>query len=240
MFDFDMFMPGDEMVGLALGFYLVYALVVGGIGLLFYILQSVSYYTIAKRRGIKHPGLSWVPVCNMWMLGCISDQYRYVAKGQVKGKRKALLVLNILSAVLTVAMYVLFAGFIITALRMNPDGFMSDSDMLGFVGSFAGMMIISLILIGISIANMVIQYIALYDLYTSCDPGNSVLYLLLSIFIGLTPVWLMICRNKDGGMPPRKTAAPQPSAPALNTAAEPWDNAASDAEPWDSTNTEAE
>ena len=43
-----------------------------------------------------------------------------------------------------------------------------------------------------------------------------VLYLVLSIFFNITmPIFLFICRNKDEGMPPRKTEPeiiPQPEA----------------------------
>jgi hypothetical protein len=31
-------------------------------------------YTIAKRRQINHPWMAWVPVVDMYLLGCISDQ----------------------------------------------------------------------------------------------------------------------------------------------------------------------
>ena len=48
-----------------------------------YVLTSLGLYTMAKRRMINHPWLSWVPVANMWILGSLSDQYRYVARGQV-------------------------------------------------------------------------------------------------------------------------------------------------------------
>lgn len=34
------------------------------ISLVFYIFESLGLYTIAKRRGIRHPWLSWVPLGN--------------------------------------------------------------------------------------------------------------------------------------------------------------------------------
>jgi len=89
----------------------------------------------------------------------------------------------------------------------------------------------------VSIAYTVIHYMALYDLYRSCEPGNGLLYLLLTIFVGwLTPILMMICRKKDGGMPPRKQPAatipeepePQPAAPVE----EPWQQETTEQEPW--------
>ena len=54
-------------------------------------------------------------------------------------------------------------------------------------------------------ALQVCRYMALYDVYTSCDPHNNVLYLVLGILFGfLTPIFLFVNRNKDEGMPPRK------------------------------------
>ena len=52
-------------------------------------------YAVAQRRGIEKPWLAWVPVGNAWLMGCISDQYRYVKLGQVKNKRKLLMWLEI-------------------------------------------------------------------------------------------------------------------------------------------------
>ena len=55
------------------------------------------------------------------------------------------------------------------------------------------------------IAVLVIRYIAMYDLYTSCTPQNNVLFLVLSIFFSVTePFFVFFIRNKDEGMPPRR------------------------------------
>ena len=62
-----------------------------------------------------------------------------------------------------------------------------------------------MLLIGISIATMVIRYMAMYDIYNSCSPQNSVVFLVLSILFSITePFFLFFTRNKDDGMPPRK------------------------------------
>ena len=39
------------------------------VGLVFYVFESIGLYTLAKRRGLQYPGLAWVPVANMWILG---------------------------------------------------------------------------------------------------------------------------------------------------------------------------
>ena len=47
-----------------------------------YVFSALALYTIAQRRGIRKAWLAWVPVLSVWILGSISDQYRYVVKGQ--------------------------------------------------------------------------------------------------------------------------------------------------------------
>ena len=163
-------------------------------------------YSIANRRGIKNPWLSWVPLGNLWMLGCISDQYRYVAKGQVKNKRKSLLILGIVMSLLAVVTLVIAMVVMIGALDAQ---FMSDSEMAAMMVGLIIMLVVWLALLAVSVAVTVIQYMALYDLFVSCDPNNGVLFLVLSILISMAmPICMFICRKKDGGMPPRKAAAP--------------------------------
>ena len=92
-FEYD---AGSSVAGFAILFYLLYFLVMIGIAVAVYVIKALSLSTIASRRGIRHPWLAWLPIGEAWILGCISDQYRYVALGQVKNKRKIMLVLSIL------------------------------------------------------------------------------------------------------------------------------------------------
>ena len=56
-----------------------------------------------------------------------------------------------------------------------------------------------------AVASAVIRFIALYDVYRSLDPANAVLFVVLSIFVGITePFFLFFNRDKDTGMPPRR------------------------------------
>lgn len=169
-------------------------------------LTSLGLYTMAKRRMINHPWLSWVPVANMWILGSLSDQYRYVAKGQVKNKRKILLGLSIARA----AAFVLFVFLIILMVA----GVVSDAvfDMASvediFMTAFGGIMgVLGLVvlMLPLTIVTLVFRYMALYDLYLSCDPENAVLFLVLSIVVNITEPFFIFCsRNREKGMPPRR------------------------------------
>ena len=197
--EFLMGMVGVILIVLAIA--LVFSLV-------FYIFQSLAMYTIAKRRGIKNPGLAWVPVANYWIMGCISDQYRYVAKREVKNRRSIMLAFMIASFVIS------------TGSSMFAD---PDSGIYGLVAVLQA---------GIGLATSILWLMCLSDLYTSCNPDSSVLFLVLSIILSFTAPFLMFaCRNKDLGMPPRRDAA-------QNTAAETdpqWDFAPRKVE-WENSN----
>jgi len=170
-----------------------------------YVMTSMSLYALAKRRGIGGAWLSWVPGLNVWIWGSLSDQYRYVVKGQYRSKRKSLLILKLLQLILSTALTVL-AVFMVWELadsgfyRMNEDLLMEM-----VMGPAVIALLMALPIAGISIAAVVIRYVALYDIYASMDPGNSVLFLVLSIFFRVTePFFLVFNRHKDGGMPPRR------------------------------------
>jgi hypothetical protein len=85
----------------------------GAIQIAFYVLTSMALYSMAKRRGINNCWLSWVPMLNVWILGSLSDQYRYVVKGQYRSKRKVLIILEIIAAVLAVAMLCMGIGILV-------------------------------------------------------------------------------------------------------------------------------
>ncbi len=179
-----------------------------------YVLTSAGLYTIARRRGLNHPWIAWIPVVSCWILGSLSDQYHYVVKGKNKAKRKFLLVLNILTLILSVMIFALMAAFLFHVIS-GVAGRYRDSELMDIaMGPIVGVLGLSLPLCGMAIALVIIRYMALYDVYRSLDPGNCVLYLVLSILIGITqPFFLFFNRNKDLGMPPRRDAAGSPLSP---------------------------
>lgn len=190
-----------------------------GLGVTLYVLQALGLYTIAERRGIKHAWMAWLPLVNMWILGSVSDQYRYVAKGQIRNRRKVLIGLYI--AVLALGLVFFFAaiGMLVHLLmqipeiaQMGPNGMLSPS--VGLIVLVAGYILLVWVL---NVIALVFQYVCYNDLYASCCPENQVLFLVLSILFNVTlPFFVFACRNKDAGMPPRKDAVP----PVLPTAEE--------------------
>ena len=170
-----------------------------------YFLRSIGLYAIAKRRGISNPWLAWIPVAWVWILGSISDQFRYVTKAQVKNKRVTLLVMQLIQVVATTALMVILGVAVAELVNMgivsgDEEALMTEAMILVF--KFMGM---ALVLGGIALATAIIRYIALNDLYMSVNPGNAVLFLVLSILFNVTePFFLFFNRHKDLGMPPRR------------------------------------
>lgn len=78
----------------------------GLISIAIYVLQALGFYTIAKRRGIDHAWLAWVPVGSAWILGSICDDFKTRRTGKKHGFRIAILILNVVAVVLSVAMMI--------------------------------------------------------------------------------------------------------------------------------------
>ena len=183
--------------GILTGILLMIWFVAMGFSIVCYVLGAVGKYRIAKRRGIHHAWLAWIPVGADWLAGSISDHYQYVAKQKVTKRRKILLILSIVLHAMSLLTVVLMA------LAIFAEG--SGSALLlalTVVGDF--------VIAGLSITVLVFSYIAHYDLYQSCKPNCSVLFLVLSILFSVTqPFFVFACSGSDQGMPARRPK-PQP------------------------------
>ena len=208
------------------------------ISLAIYIVTALSVYTLAQRRGLKHPWLAWIPVARMWTLGAIADDYRLKAKGERRSRRKVLLGLKIATTILSAVVMVLCVAvlaILFAAIFVGVGSAMTGNSLenlefteemqnvLGVCG--VGFLLTAFPTVVLSILHAVFYYIALYDLYCSCEPGNAVLYLVLSIFVGLSqPVFLFLCRNKDDGLPKSQPETPPVAWAPPAPVAEPWND----------------
>ena len=188
-----------------------------------YVLTSLALYTVAQRRGLRKAWLAWVPVLNCWIIGSLSDQYRYVVLGQDKSKRKVLLVLNLLATVLSAVVTGIVSGAVMQILFKGPYGMSQEAVFDALMGPALGAVGFGLPLAGIAVAAAVIRYMALYDIFKSMDPDNCVLFLVVSIlcspvFKPTEGLFLFFNRNKELGMPPRRE---EPVYEAAYT--EPWE-----------------
>ncbi|MBQ9761698.1 MAG: hypothetical protein IJV82_01315 [Oscillospiraceae bacterium] len=185
-----------------------------------YILLAVGLYTMAKRRGIRKPWLAWVPLANLWVLGCLSDQYQYLMQGKQKSRRRLLPILSVIVHVmlcfLLIAALILFVdllGAIIDSAFKEAFGPWASDEPRERLGESVRTLLVAMFLAPVwmvlAIWMVVLQYMAYYDVFRSADPRNASLYLTLGIvlnFLGtglLLAIFVFVCRNKDFGMPPR-------------------------------------
>lgn len=168
-----------------------------------YILEGIALSAIARRRGIAKPWLAWVPVGKFWLLGAISDQYRYVVHGQVRNRRHLLLWSSL---AFTIGTWIFqgwlnawSAGTVYSAFVQGDFAFAS-TELWGI-----GVLCLTVaVYLAAAVAVAVFQYMAYYDLFCSSQPKRKLLYLLLSIFtVYPLPFFVFSCRNQDLGMPPR-------------------------------------
>lgn len=194
---------GMGALGVFLGIYLIFILLMMAFSVVSYVLHSLGLYTIAKRRGIHHAWLAWIAIGSEWILGSIADQYQYVAKGKVRSRRKALLGLELAVLGTTIASYICIAAMaVVGAMDAAPEAMVLPALL---------MVLFAMAMIVLSIIFMVFVYIAYYDMFASCQPENAVLYLVLGIIFPIAmPFFVFACRKQDKGMPPRKPVAPEP------------------------------
>lgn len=222
-YEFERILEGldEEFALMALGIIGLVMAVAGLVAVVLYIFQSVALYSMAKNRGIANPWLAWLPIGNYWIAGSIADQYQYVVNGQVKSKRVILLVLSIAGAVVSSLVSSVATGsFLLTTGEVNMEHLLA----LGSVGTVA-----NLVTFALQLTTFVFWQMALYDIYTSCNPKYNVLFLVLGIIFGVTiPFFLFFNRKKELGMPPRKHAAEQPqyhyNYQPYESPEEPWNN----------------
>lgn len=205
--------PGQivEALGSVLIALVLAGTVSGAFSLACYVLDSVGLYTIADRRRIRHPWLSWFPVANLWILGSLSDQYQYVVKGRIKSRRKLLLALTVALVIVYLVFivgYLSFVGQIITLAVQNQHA-VEDFVRNWFLTNGMLCLAAAAALLILAVWLAVLEFMALYDVYRSCDPRNGGTFLVLSVFFNFVrPFFLFFSRKKDQGMPPRREIPP--------------------------------
>lgn len=191
------------VAGIFMGVFLLIYFLAMAFSVASYVLSAVGMYRISKRRGIHHEWLAWIPVGNSWLLGSIADHYQYVAKQKVTKRRKVLLILNLVLLGVSFA----FAGVAVGIIAMI-DSMTGDA---GFALAIALFILAYIVVLGLSIAIMVITYIAYYDLFRSSKPNNAVLFLVLGVLFNVTlPFFVFACGNHDEGMPAKRPHRPEP------------------------------
>ena len=195
-----------------MGSVVLVALIIGGLfGLVVHVFRSLAIYTVGRRRGLKNPWLAWIPVGQEWIIGSVSDQYQYLTRGKNRNRRKILLILTLTATAVGWASTAWGISSVFSYLEAYGSHlpYVAPGELMMLM---TGSVLLGALSFGVGVAAFVFRQISMYDLYRSCDPRNAIPYLVFGILFSiLEPVFLMILRKRDDGMPPRKTA---PEAPA--------------------------
>ena len=176
------------------GIMLVYFAFFSIIAVAMYLLQAFGLYGLAKGSGIEKPWRGFIPFANTFLFGKIAE--RYVKKD---GKKSAkfgglLLAFEILTAVFAVVC-LLFAINVFSVLFAY---LAYDNGDTAISRAMVSMIFSSLVLMGVSIAYVVIYYVALWRIFTAFDYNNATVYFVLSIFFSfLGPIFIFVLRNKQ-------------------------------------------
>lgn len=186
--------------------------------LIFQIFRCVGISRIAKRRGIRNSWLAWIPFGQSWILGSISDHYRYFTKGEETSRRKQMLAMSLAHGVLYLAGVVLTVSTAIGMARAFFGGVAPEAFFAAVSSNVLNLVVLCLGTV-VAVVFLVLRLMVSYDLFASCAPKTAVLFLILGILVPVSmPFLIFASKEQDGGMPPRKEA-PQPEEPLQE---EPW------------------
>lgn len=154
------------------------------IELVCFILHAIGLHKVAKRRGIYHAWLAWIPIANQWVLGAISDQFQFLTREKKKAKRHLLLWLQILSIAFSICSSIFSAEFL-----LKPGYEILLPLLFGLY-------------LGFAILNMILQALVYFDYFHSARPGSAVCYLILGLFIPCCmAIFVFADRKYDQSMP---------------------------------------
>ena len=175
-----------------------------------YIFMSLGLYAIARSRRIPNPWLAWVPLGNLWILGSIADQYRYVTRGEDIKRRKRMLVYGIVELGIVPIAATLVAGWVIAAVAFGVTEARPGLALaLLLLGMLVLLILLAVVLVVVAIMLQVQRCYAFYELFSSCVPQRRKLYSALSIVASclgtdlVAAIFIFLCRDKEEGMPPR-------------------------------------
>lgn len=208
----------EQMMTLVVWVFAVAMLLALAMMVVFYVFQSIGLHTLAKRRGIKHPWLAWIPFGDYWIIGSISDNARLWNNNELNYRR--ILLVALMGGTTLLSLVQSWPAFKMLWLLQSMDEMNMDAIILemeqyilqleSYETGFGALL--SMAVNVASIVGMVLYYMSLYDLYASCRPQQKVMFLVLSIVINVTlPFFIFACRKYDDGMAPQENQAlPQP------------------------------
>jgi len=179
-------------MGVIFAFVFIYLLLFG-ILIATYILQSLSLHTLARRRGIASPWLAWLPYGNYWIIGSLARDYDKQNNIQRRWDKTLLTLSIVFSASYLIIYFAVIFGTLITMLNMDAATMPEETAVAIVLVVFSAFIPIVII----ATALQIITYICFFKIFESTVPEKALKYFLLSLLLPLAqPICLFLCRNK--------------------------------------------
>ena len=167
--------------GLFIHFFLIFLGISLAVGTIAHLLNAIGLSAMAKHRNIPGAALSWIPILGIvYMTGAVADHQA--------GKDPKL------RYWLTGAMLVLLVIWVVLILKMLSLEFVGN----GSAPEHAFLVTLGLFLI-IGLPFTCAWHIAHFRIFKACQRENRVVFLLLSIVLGISPVLVFALRHYVNG-----------------------------------------
>ena len=173
-----------------------------------YVGMSLGGSRMARKVGMNHPWMFWVPGANVYAMGKLADTQASLCEGKTTKFRKKLLVWTI---ILASAAIIWAIALTVTTAVAAVNGLLDDSGSViisgasgneTLVGYFMALLLSSLLLIVPFIIYLVVYYKSLYRIYKLYAPGGAAGFTVLSFFMEpAIPVLFLILSGKDPVLP---------------------------------------
>lgn len=167
--------------GLFIHFFLIFLAISLVVGIAAHLLNAIGLSAMAKHRNIPGASLAWIPILGIvYMTGAVADHQVLEDKGTDPKLRYWL----------TGAMLVLLVIWVVLILKMLSLEFVGN----GSAPEPAFLVTLGLFLI-IGLPFTCAWHIAHFRLFKACQRENRVLFLILSIVLGISPVLVFALRH---------------------------------------------
>ena len=177
----------------------VYTAVFGIIALALYILRAAGVFKMAGAAGIKRPWTAFIPVVNSYTFGKLAEKYTKRDGRKTGGFAAALITLNI-AEILTGSLLAYFSLEAFSEILENAVGVyeMSAEMTVDMFSSLVPVIMLYIIVMAVTVAYLVVFYVAQWRVFAVFDYRNATLFTVLSVFFSfLSPIFLFILRNRQ-------------------------------------------
>lgn len=191
------------MVILVLAFFMTLLFTVSLVDIATYIFTAFPLWRIIQRRCPDAAWAAWIPGAAGYVEAALSDWYRKKNLGKPPRHLMLMLIAYFVAYALSLicsAIYI--AGYV---PLLFGEVFIESAPILAVILLLISIVVLLLFFVPVSLITLVsyfskvINYISLFNIYRSCQPGMAILYVVLNILIPLsTPVCLMLSAGAEG------------------------------------------